>query len=355
MLPRITPLLGSMLRRKPDVGKVRGSLPNREAVQTFELASPSFPIDVVYTWVDGSDPAHLESVRKFKSLPAADASERFQDHEELRFSLRSLEAFAPWVNHIYIVTNGQQPHWLVQGPKLSVITHDRILPPDYLPTFNSHAIESALHRIPGLAEHYIYFNDDVLLCRPMEERDFFTAGGLLYGMLSSAILPNRAMTGRDLESVCAQKNSQRLIFQEWGVWFDRRFKHTYHPQRRSVGEDVERRFQTDVHRTRSQRFRSPEDVAICTTLNSAAAYLTGKGLLRANRSYYLPIRDRSISKLYEQVLASRDSRTARDSMCLNASFRGTPLRDYAGELRRFLVQYFPNPSSFEVSDDVGSN
>ena len=97
---------------------------------------------------------------------------RFADHDELRFSLRSLEQFAPWINHVWIVTADQRPRWLTPDhPWVSVVSHRDIFPdPDALPTFNSHAIEACLHRIPGLAEHFLYLNDDMLLGRPVSTR-----------------------------------------------------------------------------------------------------------------------------------------------------------------------------------------
>src|SRR5690606_32380528 len=109
---------------------------------------------------------------------------------ELRYSLRSIEAFAPWFNRIFIVTNGQVPAWLRDDPKVVVVTHSEILEPQYLPTFNSHVIGSALHRIPGLSEHYIYFNDDVFLLRPISRNEAFSDGGLSYAFIDNRRIPN---------------------------------------------------------------------------------------------------------------------------------------------------------------------
>ncbi|MBN7758997.1 Stealth CR1 domain-containing protein [Nitratireductor aquimarinus] len=330
----------------------RSDLPSRAIVPVHELADPAFPIDIVYTWVDGSDPDHIDAMNRFLPPDAKREPERFHNHDELMFSLRSIEKYAPWVNHIYVVTNGQRPHWLVEGPKLTVISHDQILDPEYLPTFNSHVIGSALHRIPGLSEHYIYFNDDIMLSRPMEERDFFTAGGLLYGFLSSASLPNRSLRQSDAMSVWAQKNAQALIYKEWGVWFDRRFKHSYHPQRRSVGEDVERRFADQIHATRLNKFRTRDDLVIGSTLNTVTAYMTGKGLFRGNRTFYVPVRDQIAPSVYEEILASRGTGKASDAICLNDAHKGSAIDGYEDELLRFLELYFPGQSSFEIQSQT---
>eukprot|EP00051_Salpingoeca_urceolata_P021146 m.326553 g.326553 ORF g.326553 m.326553 type:complete len:1341 (-) comp19743_c0_seq1:120-4142(-) len=105
------------------------------------------------------------------------SSSRFQDNSELQYSLRSIEKHAPWVRHIYIVTNGQIPAWLdLDHPRISVVTHEDIFAnKSHLPTFSSPAIESHLHRIPGLSEQFLYLNDDVMFGTPVWPDDFYTA------------------------------------------------------------------------------------------------------------------------------------------------------------------------------------
>lgn len=122
-----------------------------------------------------SDGGGLEA--KGRSLERDElAASRFADNDELRFSLRSIERYAPWIRHIYILTNGQIPAWLnLNHPKIRVVTHAHIFPNrSHLPTFSSPAIESHLHEIAGLSEHFLYFNDDVLLGKPIYPDDFFT-------------------------------------------------------------------------------------------------------------------------------------------------------------------------------------
>lgn len=174
-------------------------------------------IDVVYTWVNGSDPVwrkkkdywvhrssgSSETALGNSTLPSntttADNSSstdsgssgggdgeddtmsqnRYRDSEELRFSLRSLMKNAPWIRHIYLVTDNQIPYWLnLETPMLSVVTHEDIFPnKSYLPVFSSPAIEANLHRVPGLSKKFIYFNDDVFLGSPVLPDDFVTLQG----------------------------------------------------------------------------------------------------------------------------------------------------------------------------------
>lgn len=132
-----------------------------------------FQFDVVYTWVNGSDPEFTKTIRQFD--PHYDPA-RFDDKNELKYSLRSLEKYAPWVRKVYIVTNGQIPHWLdLSYDKVSVIPHIALTPnPEYLPTFSSSAIETFIHLIPNLSKRFLYMNDDIFLGAPLYPEDLYT-------------------------------------------------------------------------------------------------------------------------------------------------------------------------------------
>lgn len=139
----------------------------------------SMDIDFVILWVDGSDPEWLAEKRKY--LPPAeadsDSANRYRDWGLLPYWFRAVEKFAPWVRKIHFVTWGHVPAFLnLDAPKLHVVRHDEFIPAEYLPTFSSHTIEMNIHRIPDLAEHFVYFNDDMFLLRPMEPGDFFQDG-----------------------------------------------------------------------------------------------------------------------------------------------------------------------------------
>uniref|UniRef100_A0A3Q1J237 N-acetylglucosamine-1-phosphotransferase subunits alpha/beta n=1 Tax=Anabas testudineus TaxID=64144 RepID=A0A3Q1J237_ANATE len=104
------------------------------------------------------------------------SASRFEDNEELRYSLRSVEKHAPWVRHIFIVTNGQIPSWLnLDNPRVTVVTHQDIFQNhSHLPTFSSPAIETHIHRIPGLSQKFIYLNDDVMFGKEVWPDDFYS-------------------------------------------------------------------------------------------------------------------------------------------------------------------------------------
>lgn len=135
-------------------------------------------IDFVLTWVDGGDENWLKERNLYSPDRGADNSEsRYRDWENLQYWFRGVEKFAPWVNRIYFVTWGHTPSWLnVNHPKLTVVRHEEFLKKEYLPTFNINSIELNLHRIEGLSEQFVFFNDDMFLIRPMEPEDFFKNG-----------------------------------------------------------------------------------------------------------------------------------------------------------------------------------
>ena len=136
-------------------------------------------IDVVILWVDGSDPQWLGEKRKYLPPAAADSdsANRYRDWGLLSYLFRAIDTFIPWVRKIHFVTWGHVPAFLnLDAPKLHVVRHDAFIPTEYLPTFSSHTIEMNIHRIPDLAEHFIYFNDDMFLLSAMGERDFFRDG-----------------------------------------------------------------------------------------------------------------------------------------------------------------------------------
>jgi len=141
------------------------------------------PIDVVYTWVDGNDPDYLKLVNQYSEKPIDLNPERTRDiYETLKYSLRSLEKFAPWVNHIYLFTcRPQHPEWLnIDHPKITVVHHDEVFDERDVPTFNYNVIESYIHKIPNLQEQFIYLNDDFLLGNEVSPSDFFAPDGKIW-------------------------------------------------------------------------------------------------------------------------------------------------------------------------------
>jgi hypothetical protein len=137
-------------------------------------------IDIVIPWVDGSDPEWQEEFRKYAAKEMGRDSNteiRYRDWDNLQYLFRGIEKFAPWVRKVHFVTTGQKPKWLnLEAPKLNFVRHQDFIPQDCLPTFSVRPIELNLHRIEGLAEQFVYFNDDYFLLRPVRPERFFRNG-----------------------------------------------------------------------------------------------------------------------------------------------------------------------------------
>jgi hypothetical protein len=138
-------------------------------------------IDFVVTWVDMDDPKWKENFVKYAGKIDNSKNEiseaRFRDYGFLKYWFRGVEKFAPWVNKIHFVTCGQKPEWLnVDNPKLNLVNHEDYIPKEFLPCFNSVVIERFLHKISGLSEHFVYFNDDFFIINEVGQERFFRNG-----------------------------------------------------------------------------------------------------------------------------------------------------------------------------------
>lgn len=149
-----------------------------------------FDIDAAILWVDGNDINHknklIQHLDDQSLINKKVVTNRINQVNEIEYTVRSIIKFAPFIRNIYIITDEQQPDFLKKAEtesryqKVSIIDHKVIFAgyDQYLPVFNSYTIETMMHRIPGLAEHFVYFNDDMLLFRETKPEDFFTKEGL---------------------------------------------------------------------------------------------------------------------------------------------------------------------------------
>ncbi len=256
----------------------------------------AFPIDVVVTWVDGRDPAwnqarldRLAGVSGTATTRESSGRARFVSRDELRYAFRSIHLFAPWVRKIHLVTAGQVPEWLdTTHPQVTVVPHEAILPADALPTFNSHAIESALHRLPDLAEHFVYLNDDFFLGRPLGPEAFFSPAGLAAVWLS----PNTIGLDETPDAAPYLKaawNNRRLLQEAFGAVVTDNLAHAPYPHRRSVLEEIERRFPREVGATERSPFRSDTDLSLLSSFAQHFGLLTGTAYVAESERAYINI------------------------------------------------------------------
>lgn len=310
----------------------------------------AFPVDVVYTWVDGADPVwnaareeRLARITGTAQTRESSGQARFVSRDELRYSMRSIHLFAPWVRRIHLVTAGQVPPWLdTADPRVQVVDHRDILPADALPTFNSHAIESALHRVPDLAEHFVYVNDDVFLGRPVLPELFFTPAGQPSVFFSAH---NLGLT--DLPDsppyLKAGWNNRRLLQEAFGVMTTHTLAHSPHAQRRSVLEEIEQRFPEDVARTARTPFRSDTDVSMLSSLAQHYGLVTGAAATRTASNAFVNLSSSDLDFQLKRLL-NRD----QDFFCLGDHHDHALKPAVLAELLAdFLESYFPVAGPWE--------
>jgi hypothetical protein len=338
-------------RSEPTVETIDGhDYPGRSAFPVGRsLDVVDFPIDIVYTWVDGGDEcwqaAFRETAARFgKEVPesALDPA-RYADRDELRYSLRSVWAFAGWVRRIYIVTAGQRPAWLREDERVRVIDHRELFPASALPTFNSHSIEAVLHRIEGLAEHFIYFNDDMFVGRPVTADRFFTPSGLACVFQS----PSRVSgfeTGDLLAYDTAARRGRELMLEHYGRASAYKPYHSPYSVLRSVMSDIEAEFPEQFAQTEASRFRAPTDLSIPASLAQYVALVTGRGVEAPIGNEYVNLESGRLSWHLDRLRLGRWF----DTFCINET-RFDPQRSpvAAQAVAEFLEAYFPVASPWE--------
>jgi hypothetical protein len=346
-LARLSPLLAA--ESAPAV-KVR-------TVPEFSHPLPEdvrFPVDAVYTWVDGEDPEWRRRRAAYSGEgyheEAANAA-RYLSRDELRYSLRSLAQYAPWIRQIYLVTDDQTPDWLnTEHPGITVVSHrDIFSDPSLLPTFNSHAIESQLHHIEGLSEHFLYLNDDVFLGRLATPQDFFLSNGLSQFFLSKAHVPFGRPSPHDVPVSVAGKNNRALIEERFGSVITQKMKHVPHALQRSVLYEIEEEF-ADRHRaTAANRFRDLDDLSVTSSLHHYYAFLTGRAVPGQMEYNYFDMAHPHTPARLGQLLAKRD----RSVFCLNDTVSSeADLAQQLAVMQPFLSAYFPFASPYERTVDA---
>lgn len=292
-------------------------------------------IDLVYLWVDGSDDKWIAKKNQYlpkdKQLPLEIAGDcRFVEHDELKYSLRSMEKFAPWINHVYIVTDAQVPRWLdTSNPRVSIVDHKDIVEDKYLPTFNSVVLEFCIHKIKGLSEHFIYANDDMLFGRKVEPSFFFDASGMPIVRLAKQKIKGRS--GNYQKKVFRM---QMLIKQRYGRYYKLAPHHNIDAYRKSDFERVYCEFGQDIEQTFSSRFRRDSD-----SQRSLVLY----DLLASTKRDYIKVgRYNGAKNFAERVRCFLSGKYMTDSRCFSIETK---------DLEQKMSKY--NPALFAINDQSG--
>lgn len=184
-------------------------------------------IDFVITWVDGKDKKWQKELLQYSSISGDKRIVRYRNWEFLKYWFRGVEENAPWVNKIYFVTEGHLPKWLnLSHPKLKIIKHSDIIDNKFLPVFNSRAIEVNIHKIKGLSDKFVYFNDDFFIIDKLDP-SFFFRKNLPCGMAVFNAITGGGVSDAILEAVTIiNKHFQKkeVLKNNFQKWFNLKYK-----------------------------------------------------------------------------------------------------------------------------------
>lgn len=250
-------------------------------------------IDFVIPWVDGNDPFWLEEKNKYANPnDKINKNSLFRNWDNLEYLFRGIEQFTPWVNKIYFLTYGHLPSWLNKyHEKLVIVEHKDFIPLEHLPIFNSHAIEVNLHKIKGLSEKFVYFNDDTFITKKIKSEVFFKNGlpvnvaiaDIMHeGEIAHIIVNNIDLINKNFNRHIKKEYKKRnVVFNNFSKWFNfgyglkclqtlffmhwspfTGFIDYHHPQPflKSTFEDVWSKEEELMNQVSSSKFRNSKDV-----------------------------------------------------------------------------------------------
>ena len=328
-------------------------------------------IDFVITWVDMNDSKWKTNFTKYAGKINNSKNEiseaRFRDHGFLKYWFRGVEKYTPWVRKIHFVTCGQKPEWLDENhPKINLVNHEDYIPKQFLPCFNSVLIEIYMHKIPDIAEHFVYFNDDFFITNTVNQTRFFQNGlpcdiaafqlnfgiGFWYKRLKNNIkLINKHFDKREvmkthqnkwLNKIYGKKGRLNYLLKFYPRFVNLCVPHNAQPYLKSTLEDVWQNCEKELTAMSSNRFRSITDY----TPELIRTWQICKGNFQPYNTYndtkMFPLilkSSKAIKAIYEQSYSL---------ICLNDNVH---IRNYVqtmNKIKNAFESIFPEKSSFEV-------
>lgn len=295
-----------------------------------------YPVDAVVTWVDGNDPAHRAA--RMKLDMSGDASKddvagdiRFSDLGEIKYCVASILRFAPYIRNIYIITDGQDPdltgfvekYFPGQSGRLKIVDHKVIYRgyEKYLPVFNSLSIETLMWRIPGLSEHFLYFNDDLMLVSDSSVEDYFVDDKIVvYGRYCSLVwaridyfLRPRKNGYKPLSFKNFMLNAAKAVGENYLMY---RLSHSPHPMKVSTFRDFFEKHPDLMEANIKCRFREPQQfnpAELCYLLNRQK----GNTIRRSAKGPYLYLLPQGHDYMQRHLERFRNARKAK-FCCVNS-------------------------------------
>jgi len=301
-------------------------------------------VDLVYMWVDGNDPAWLAIKQRFMDKKTNIAG-RFQDNQELKYSLRSVEKHLPWIRKIFIVTDGQIPSFLnVSHPKIEVIDHSQIIPQENLPLFNSISIEYNIYKIPGLSEHFLLANDDTFVNADLSPSFFFQDGIPVMRMVYNPFMElklklKKALKLRVNTHRLAIENAYKLFKEKFNVFYPISQHHNIDAYLKSDFKAVvEEAFKEELAAVLSNRFRAKTDIQ--RVLVNYFGLVNKRGILK-----YVGRKESGRMRVHRTNYQEYIAKYNPQLFCINDSEHATDA--HRAQVEPFLKKLFPLKSAFE--------
>lgn len=292
-------------------------------------------MDIVITYVNGLDPEWQKSYEEHTNTPILE--KRFRDWGTLKYLFRCIEKNMPFIRKVHLVVSqeSQIPEWIAPT-NVNIVYHRDIIPQDYLPTFNCNPIEMNLHRIDGIDEEFLYFNDDMFPILPCEPTDFFIDG-------KGAIEINRHIFAFDMfKKIC--RNSDRVARKALGLNRSVRFlrpQHICSPMLKSECEEVCAKVEQEIKASMS-RVRNEHNLNQYLFLDYM--YLKGKIINRRLSKKHFSVGIVSTRKLRKFILTPTHKLTCINDVKLSEA--------RYNELRKVLLDTFeskfPQKSKYEI-------
>jgi len=328
-------------------------------------------IDFIITWVDESDPKWRKEFEYYSAKETryinTDAC-RYRDWDTLRYWFRGVEKFAPWVNKIHFVTYGHLPKWLnTDNPKLVIVKHEDFVPADYLPTFNPKTMEFFFHKIKGLSDRFVYFNDDMFLIDGVSPDRFFK-NDLPCDIAGLSSITTKGMFGCSvylaLDLIRDNFNKKESVSRNRTKWYSLKyprlalhnllkfretkftgFVNHHLPQGylKHIYDDVWEHCEKDIHRTCSNKFRTYGDVS-----HWVVRYWQ---LASGNFTPYNVFKDGKLYSIKEDTIGDIDDclrHQKKKIVCLNDVESTFKFKEYKQMILEAFETILPDKCSYEL-------
>ena len=299
-----------------------------------DIGDSFYFMDIVITYVDGNDPVWKGDYERYTNVPVM--QKRFRDWGTLKYLLRGVEVNMPFIRNVFLVVSHktQVPEWVNQE-NLKVVLHEDIIPEDYLPTFNSNTIETHLHRIEGLAEEYLYFNDDLFPVAPCEPEDFFRDGKGVLGFTRHYFAFGM------YKKIC--RNSDRLARKVLGIRSTISFLRPQHICTAMIKSECETLYQAAREDILSSLTRTRTERNVTQYLFLVYQYLKGRMICERISSKHCSVAFATPEKVSSYILAPE-----KKLLCINdVRLSETKYDELRNVIHQSFEKVFPRKSRFE--------